>query len=425
MNTINSHKYRQIASAIAFGLLTFAASSAVVAMQDRAVETDTAAANESPDQDRAPVVGERFARDLLVQLHGSDNLAISPASIESCVLLALGGARGQTANQMAAMLHLPNDSRQEVGTLLDRLQRLARGGDQKTNAAALVIANSAWIDKSLPVNEPFEKLLKTNDRATLRQVDFVRQTDVARKDINNWVDTATRGKIAQLLAPGVLDDSARLVLVNAIYFKGGWLLPFKKENTKQQAFQVSETRSADVPLMHMTDQVRYAETDTYQVIELAYVNSDLAMVVWLPRKIDNLALVERQIAERGIASSLERLGTTEVELFLPRFRVDATLGLRDTLAGLGMKDAFSDAADFSGISSQPLNISAVVHRALVEVDEIGTEAAAATGVIARTTAARDRIEKKVFRADHPFMFAIRQRMTGDVLFLGRVANPAP
>jgi len=215
------------------------------------------------------------------------------------------------------------------------------------------------------------------------------------------------------------------VLVNAIYFKGGWLLPFKKENTKQQAFQVSDARKVDVPLMHMTDQLRYAETDTYQVIELAYVNSDLAMVVWLPRKLDNLAGVERQIAEQGVANSLERLGTTEVELFLPRFRVEATLGLRDTLASLGMKDAFSDAADFSGISSQPLNISAVVHRALVEVDEIGTEAAAATGVIARTTAQLGRIEKRVFRADHPFLFAIRQRMTGDVLFLGRVANPAP
>jgi serpin B len=233
MNKINSHKPRQIASMIAFASLIFVASSAVVAMQGRAVETDSAAATDSTDQGRAPVVGERFARDLLAQLRGSDNLAISPASIESCALLALGGARGQTAKQMAAVLHLPNNSRQEVGTLLDRIQRLAHGGDQKTNAAALVIANSAWIDKSLPVNESFEKLLKANDRATLLQVDFVRQTEDARKDINAWVDTATRGKIAQLLAPGVLDDSSRLVLVNAIYFKGGWLLPFKKENSRR------------------------------------------------------------------------------------------------------------------------------------------------------------------------------------------------
>ncbi|HEY2892863.1 MAG TPA: serpin family protein [Pirellulales bacterium] len=394
-------------------------------MQGQAVETDNTTANNSGDQDRAPVADEHFARDLLAQLRGSDNLAISPTSIESCVLLALAGARGETAAQIATALHLPADANKDAGALLDRIQQLARGRGQKPSAAALVIANSAWIDKSLPVSPQFETLLKTHERATLRQVDFVRRTDDARKDINSWVDTATRGKIAQLLAPGVLDDSARLVLVNAIYFKGTWLLPFNKGNTKQQAFQVSETRKVDVPLMRMTDHMRYAETDDYQVVELAYANSDLAMVVWLPRCVDGLSDVDRHIAEQGIASSLERLGTTEVDLSLPRFRVEATLGLRDALASLGMKDAFTDDADFSGISSQPLSISAIVHRALVEVDEIGTEAAAATGVIAKTTALPGRIEKKVFRADHPFLFAIRQRMTGDVLFLGRLVNPAP
>jgi serpin B len=422
MNTNNSHRFRLVASVVAFAALSFVVAFAVVALQDRAVDADTTTANDSPDQERVPVFDERFARDLLAELGSSDNLAISPVSIESAVLLALAGARGQTSSQISAVLHLPPDANQEVGALLDRVQQLARGRSQK-NGAALVIANSAWVDKSLPLNEQYETLLKTHDRATLRQVDFIHKTEEARGAINTWVDTATRHKIAQLLAPGVLDDSSRLVLVNAIYFKGTWLLPFKKEMTKQQAFHVSDTRQVDVPLMHMKDHVRYAETDDYQVVELAYANSDLAMVVWLPRRANGLAGLERHVAEQGIASSLERLGTTEVELSLPRFRVEATLGLGDALANLGMKDAFTDAADFSGISSQPLSISAVVHRALVEVDEVGTEAAAATGIIARTTALPDRSETKVFRADHPFLFAIRHRLTGDVLFLGRLAAP--
>ena len=376
----------------------------------------------------APIaaIDDSFARALFAKLAAQPgNVVVSPASVESCVALALAGARGQTAEQIVATLGLTRDERNDPGRLLDRYRPAA--GEvpaSKSNQEALVVANSAWVQQGFPIREAYRQLLAANDRATIDLVDFATQTEAARKAINAWVDAKTQHKIQELLASGVLDSSTRLVLANAIYFKGQWLQPFDKDATQDQPFHRPGAPEVSVPLMRQDGRFAYFETETYQAVQLPYVQGDLSMAVWLPRSAEGLAAMEREICSHGITNSLAKLRSSQVELFLPRFKLDEQSSLGEALAELGMKDAFSSRADFSGISERPLSLSAVVHQALVEVDEQGTEAAAATGAIAVTSVAvPDTNPRKVFRADHPFLFAIRNHRTGDVYFMGRMAKP--
>ena len=374
----------------------------------------------------AAAVDDGFARRLFARLAVEPgNVVVSPASVESCVALALAGAHGLTASQIVETLGLSAAERGDPGLLIDRYRKpAAQAPANKDDPAALVVANSAWVQKGFPIHAAYRELLAKNDRATLELVDFATQAEAARQAINAWVDAKTQHKIKELLAPGVLDSSARLVLANAIYFKGQWLEPFDKDATQDQPFHRPDAPDVSVPLMHRDARFKYLETDSYQAIELPYVQGEFSMAVWLPRRADGLAEVEREICAQGITNSLAKLRTSGVDLYLPRFKLDEQSSLGEALVALGMKDAFSARADFSGISGQPLSLSAVVHQALVEVDEQGTEAAAATGAIAVTsTALPDVTPKKVFRADHPFVFAIRNHRTGEVFFMGRMAKP--
>jgi serpin B len=376
--------------------------------------------------EKAAINNDAFARALFAQLSaGEDNIVVSPASVESCILMALGGARGQTASQISQALGLSAAQSADVGRLLDRYLAGQQTPHTKNPTFRLVIANSAWVQQGFPIHDAYRKLLATGGRASVDLVDFAAKTEAARQAINAWVDANTEHKIKELLAPGALDSSARLVLANAIYFKGQWATPFRKEATKNQPFHRPGAADISVPMMHKDSRFAYLETDRYQALELEYTQEGISMVVWLPRKAEGLAALEREINAASFTTSLAKLAPTSLEVFLPKFKIAQSISLGETLTSLGMKDAFTPAADFSGISDEPLMISAVVHQALVEVDEQGTEAAAATGAIAVTSAALpERVEKKVFRADHPFVFAIRKRQTGEVLFLGRVQTPA-
>lgn len=380
-----------------------------------------------------PHSGDAFARALLAELAGQKgNVVVSPASIESCVLLALAGARGETARQIELALQLAADSPVDVGVLLDRFQpdaprqeKPAKPPGGKTSEQSLVIANSVWVQSDFPIRADYRKLLETNQRATFELVDFAHEPEAARKAINSWVDTQTKHKIPELLGSGSLDRSARLVLCNAIYFRGKWASPFEKDLTREQPFHRPGQRDINVPLMYQQDYFGYLETETFQAIELPYAGRDEALIVWLPRRPEALAELEKSLSSGGLAPTLKEMRRKEVKLFLPRFKIGATLALADTLAAMGMKKAFTPAADFRGLSEESLSISAVIHQALVEVDEVGTEAAAATAIVAVTAAAPqpDPPKPVVFRADHPFVFAIGNQDTGEVLFLGRVDNP--
>lgn len=390
----------------------------------------TAAAVERPKEANVITVGEpsmaddAFARALLGQLGQTrGNVVASPASIEACVLLALAGARGQTADQIATALHVDAAERANLAALIARTRapfQAAKG--RKTGTATM--ANSVWVQKKFPVKDDYRKLLETSADAGFEQLDFVANTDAARRTINAWVDAHTQHKIPELFGTGSINPSSRLVLANAVYFKADWSKPFDKQWTKNQPFHRPGQSDITVPLMHKKSEFRYYEAPTYQIVELPYAGDSYSMVIWLPQKAEELAALEAEVLKLSTVEALRELQMTDVDLYVPRFKLNSSLSLVDTLKAMGMVDAFTDAANFSGISSQSLMISAIVHQAVVEVDEVGTEAAAATGAVFAPTAALPREdEPKIFRADHPFVFAIRARETGDILFMGRLETP--
>ncbi|HEY5505792.1 MAG TPA: serpin family protein, partial [Sedimentisphaerales bacterium] len=257
----------------------------------------------------------------------------------------------------------------------------------------------------------------------LQQVDFSTQTEPARKTINAWVESKTRDKIKELIKPGMLDSMTRLVLTNAIYFKGKWESPFKPERTEDSPFVLPDGQKVNVLMMNQTGKFDYMETNDIQVLEMPYVNNDLSMVILLPKKFDGVKDLEREFTSENLAGWLAKIHKREVRVFIPRFKMTSEFELARVLGAMGMPDAFSGKADFSGMAgNKDLFISAVVHKAYVDVNEEGTEAAAATGVAMKLTSIREPLP--VFRADHPFIFLIRDNQTGSILFLGRLENPA-
>lgn len=368
-----------------------------------------------------------FACDLYSKLKSSaGNLFFSPYSISTCLGMVDLGARGNTATQMSGLLHLPPG---------DSLFHTASGALQKElNAAGkaggfdLSVANALWGQQGHPFLPGFLDLVKQDYEANLNQVDFQTKSEPARMSINSWVSDRTAGRIKDLLAPGVLSASTRLVLVNAIYFKGKWLTPFKPEDTTNADFTTTMDKRHPVPFMHTTSRFNYAENDEMQLLEMRYAGNRLSMVVILPKKDDGLPNIENGLDEKKLSALLAPMsgprGPVQVSVYLPKFKLTGEFSLGKTLADLGMSDAFTSRADFSGMDgSRDLYLSAVVHKAYVDVNEEGTEAAAATGAAVSALAIMRPAPIPVFRADHPFLFLIRDRESGSILFLGRVTNP--
>jgi serpin B len=295
----------------------------------------------------------------------------------------------------------------------------------KTAGFQLRIANRLWGQQGFQFLPAFLDVIRTNFGADLGVVDF-KQAEAARKTINAWIAQQTDDKIQDLIAAGVLDEQTRLVLTNAIYFKARWTHEFGKTNTADAPFHTSASQQKGVPTMHQTHRLRYAAADDIQVLELPYSQSgSLSMVVLLPGKIDGLADLEKRLSADNLQKWSQDLKPRPVKVSLPKFKLASQFGLSDTLAAMGMTLAFSAQADFSKMSSeQRLAISAVIHKAFVDVNEEGTEAAAATAVAMRAMALAPMLEEPVeFRADHPFVFFIRDNRTQSILFLGRLVKP--
>jgi serpin B len=365
----------------------------------------------------------RFAFDLYTRLRTgqSDNLFFSTASLSTALAMTYAGARGQTAEQMAQVLHftLPQEKLHPAFGELPRYWGV--GG--KGRGYRLVVANRLWGQAGFHFLPGFLGLTREHYGAELAQVDFARRADEARQRINAWVEEQTQDKIRDLIPPGVLGPMTRLVLTNAIYFKGDWTEPFRKELTQVAPFHVSATQNTGVPLMYQQDDLRYWAGDGLKVLELPYEKGDLAMLVLLPDEIEGLSDVEAKLNTDNLSRWQSGLRKQEVRVHLPRFRLESQFQLADVLKSMGMTRAFTPGeADLTGMSSeQELYVSAVIHKAFVDVNEEGTEAAAATGVEVKTTAGI--LGPAVFRADHPFVFLIRDNRTGSILFLGRLVNP--
>jgi serpin B len=311
----------------------------------------------------------------------------------------------------------------DYGPVLARLNEPRKDHDG-TRAYDLVVANALWGQKGYPFKPEFLALNKKCYAAGLEGLDFA-QSEAARKTINDWVAQQTREKIKDLIPPGVLTNLTRLVLTNAVYFKSNWADKFHKAFTKDAPFRSPGAQPANVPMMLRQGHYGYLEAADFQALELPYRCYDLSMVVLLPRKDDGLPALEQSLTPESLAAIVGKLASEQVRVTFPKFKIECGFSLPKALQALGMTDAFVwKKADFTGMTTaEDLFISDVIHKSYVAVDEEGTEAAAATAVVMRAGSAARREEPKIFTADHPFLFLIRHRPTGLVLFLGRVVEP--
>jgi serpin B len=375
------------------------------------------------DRAAAAKGNREFALDLYAKLRGEEgNLFFSPYSISTALAMTRAGARGDTAAEMDKTLHFTLEG-EKLHAAFGSLVKEANGDpSDKKRGYQLSTANALWGQKGYPFQADFLKLTKDNYGAGLNDVDFAGATEQARKTINAWVEKETQDKIKELIKEGVLDTDTRLVLTNAIYFKGDWASQFKKDRTKDEPFLLGGDKKTTAPLMHQEGEFGYYDGGSFQVLEMPYVGKDVTMVVLLPKKADGLAALEKDLTADKLAGWLGKPRKDEVNVALPKFKTTSSFELAPTLADLGMKTAFTTNADLSGIggSKGELYLSHVVHKAFVEVNEEGTEAAAATAAVFTKESARVTPE---FRADHPFVFLIRDVRSDSILFLGRIADP--
>jgi len=401
-----------------------------------------------------------FAIDLYKQLKEQPgNKFLSPYSISTALAMTYAGARGRTAADMAEVLRFDSLEADALhaafGALQRRLNGLASQGaqeptdgisdrlgggssdaegqsgpDASADGAAdrgyqLSVANALWAQEGFPFRPAYTALVRSRYGAPVEPMDFLGDADGSRETINAWVEDATEDKIQDLLKPGMIDASTRLVLTNAIYFKGSWKTQFDPEDTEDGDFTRADGSVVEVPLMHRftdTDQVRYTESADLgaKLVELPYEGDDASMLVILPTGDRDLGAVEDALGAEALAAATERMWPSDVQLTLPRFEMTSEFDLGTTLGDMGMASAFDPgSADFSGMSEESLAISSVVHKAFVKVDEAGTEAAAATAVAVLESMSIPR----EFRADRPFLFLIRDG-SGAILFIGRVEDPS-
>jgi serpin B len=359
-----------------------------------------------------------FALDLYQELRKAEgNLLFSPYSISTALAMTYAGARGRTESQMAQALCFLLDQEQlhpAFAWLETRLSQVEQKG-----RVQLSVANSLWPQKGSVLVDEFLVLTERYYGVRITAVDYG-NTEAARQRINTWVEGKTDDKIKDLIPPGLLSPFTLLVLVNAIYFKGDWASQFDERLTHEAPFWVTPNEQVQVMMMTQKQEFNYAEADGLQMLELPYAGEDLSMLVLLPGEIGGLATLEDRLTVDNLNRWTKLLRKMEVQVLLPRFEVTLPFRLDDKLKSMGMVDAFSGGADFTGMAQGQLFISAILHKAFVMVNEEGTEAAAATAVV------MDRAVPPplpTFRADHSFLFLIRENATGSILFLGREVDP--
>jgi serpin B len=389
----------------------------------------------------APVVkgNTAFAVQLYSQVKANrGNVVVSPYSLSLALAMTDAGARGQTARQIEQAIHLPTGAKALPALFgsLDAAVSAAQG-----DGIELHIANSLWPQNTYPFRLEFLDLLKTDYRAAVLPQDYVHQREQARAAINQWVDQSTRHKITDVIPPNTLDAFTRLVLVNAIYFKGVWDTPFPEYATRPDRFYPAPGKEITVPFMQVEGDFNWGENEDLQWLVLPYKGKRFEMVILLPRAggimeqefretraSDNNRLrksatidgLERAMNPNKLATWTSACRNQKIMVTIPKFKISSDLRLNGLLQALGVKDAFNPKrADFSGMDGRQhwLYLSDVLQKAFIEVDEKGTEAAAASATMMTHSS------PPMFYADHPFVFVLRETATGSILFMGRVANP--
>jgi serpin B len=373
----------------------------------------------------------RFTFELyskLIQDEKKKNVFFSPFSIVSAMGMTYEGARGKTKEEMQRVFHFPVDDKARREGFL----RLISEINKKDKKYELHTANALWVEKTFRLLEDYLKTVEEYYQGRATNVGFIDPSEREQSVllINSWVEGNTKGKIKDMIKPMDVSQDTRLILTNAIYFKGKWKLQFDKNLTKDEDFNITAEKKVKVPMMRMGNigfnkypKFKYAETHDLQAIELPYEGEELSMLILLPK--GNLKKIEEDLSYEKIEEIKRNLTLRPVELYLPRFKFETVYPLGPVFFGMGMPTAFSYSADFSGMDgSGKLKIDKVIHKAFIEVNEEGTEAAAATAVLMEIKSAIPDIEKPVvFRADHPFIFIIQHNKTGAILFIGRVYEP--
>ena len=357
-----------------------------------------------------------FALDLFGALRKREgNLCLSPYSISTALAMTHGGARNETARQMAEVLNFAGHEEidRAYGALLES-DRTASAGP----GCRLCLANALWGQEGYGFLDDFLSLQNRCYGAGLRTVDFANACGEARKTINLWVENRTEQKIKELLQETDLDRSTALVLTNAIYFKGEWARRFDASQTRERPFLIDSDHKVMAPTMSQRGSYPMAHETGVRLLELPYEQDRLSMLILLPGDESTLGELERSLTRPNLNRWIARLREETISVSVPRFNVKARFDLAGTLSQMGMTDAFSSAkADFSGMTGKrDLFISAVIHQACAEVTEEGTEAAAATAVVMKRGFAH-------FDVNRPFVFLIRDRQSGSILFMGRVVDP--
>ena len=395
--------------------------------------------DKSPEADASNITAliggnAAFAFDLYQALNDSGgNLFFSPHSISMALAMAYGGARGDTQRQIAKTLHfdLPQDQLHPAFNALD-LSLTGQTSEEEGDGFLLSMASSVWAQEGYGFLPNYLNTLALNYGEEVRPVDFRSARNAARARINDWVANETQERITNLISPDAITDVTRLVLANAVYFKAEWRSAFDERATTNRPFHLFDGGERDVPMMRQQEDLRYGSGDEYQAVELAYEGGDFAMTIVLPDSGRSREF-EKSLDYEAVQEILDGLDYELVRLTLPRFEMESAFSLSDTLADLGMPDAFDDTvANFSGIDGRLcvaggeicLLISEVLHKAFISVDEAGTEAAAATAVIiGETRAVAVGPEPVEMVIDRPFLFIIRHLETGAILFVGRVLDP--
>ena len=367
----------------------------------------------------------KFAFKLFHQVQGGTlgNQFYSPFSISTALAMVYAGARNETAQQMSQTLSFPLNDKFH-GEYKHLLSKMHEGTEGKIK---LNIANGLWAQKDFKFLDTYFDIVKSNYNSELKNVDFKDnvERETTRNDINTWVEKNTNNKIRNILSQGDLNALTRLVLVNAIYFYGDWGTPFKKELTKTKDFTLIDGTKDTVPFMNQEGVYGYHEDSKIQAIEIPYKDNKATMVILLPIKKNGITLLEKSLDYKYYQDIIEALKFTDVGLSLPKFKMDFKVELGNTLSQMGMSLAFSqDSADFSGMTGKrDLCISKVIHQAFIKIDEEGTEAAAATVVTMELMMAIQHVKPKIFKADHPFIFLIKDNTTGSILFMGTMMKP--
>ncbi len=405
-----------------------AASSAPTAVVDASADTPARAiappaADALTGAKPAAIAIDKLDADLYGALRSEPgNIVFSAASIESALAMTSAGAKGKTAEEMSKVLHLPNDPT-KAATQFSAL--LASWAQTDASGPTLNVENRLWLQKGYPIVDGYLALTHDEYFADARTLDFAQAASSAQT-INQSISDATHGKITNLISPKALLPTTRLILTNAVYFKGKWENPFDKENTRPEPFTKDDASKVTVPTMHDMKYASYADIGNAQVLELPYKGGSrpMSFTIVLPKTGTPLSAIEQDLTAEKIDGFTKKATTVEVEIALPKFKATQAISLTPALQKLGMQAAFTSGADFSGISTnkEGLFISDVVHKAFIQVDEDGTEAAAATAVM--MVGGGMPANPVVFNADHPFLFFLRDKTTGAVLFAGRLVDPS-